>query len=196
MAHSKKNGQWLYALFLVFTRPLYAFLTVVVALAIFFASIALPIRLQLSFFLPLQPTFWSKPYFFLVYPFKALPLNFTGSAIVTTATIALLFGISTGLLVYYFRSRAALYRGTGVSMVGMMSGLLGIGCTACGSVLLSSFLGFSATTAFLGWLPLRGLEFSLLAIFMLLLSIYLVSKKIANPANCKIKISHSFFYNR
>lgn len=56
-------------------------------------------------------------------------------------------------------------------------GLLGIGCDACGLVILSSIFGLSATAGFIGILSLAGLEFGLLGIIILTISIYLVAKK-------------------
>lgn len=68
------------------------------------------------------------------------------------------------LLIYYFQKRFRLEKTAGMSTVGMLSGLLGVGCASCGSVIISSLIGFGATASVIGVLPLRGQEFGLLGV--------------------------------
>jgi len=60
-----------------------------------------------------------------------------------------------------------------------MSGILGVGCGACGSVILSSIIGLSASWTLIGVLPLHGAEFSMLAVVMLAYSILSLSRKLS-----------------
>ena len=69
---------------------------------------------------------------------------------------------------------------------GIIAGFIGVGCAACGSVILSSIFGIGATAGFIGFLPLKGQEFSLLAVGILGFSNFMISKKILDPAICKI----------
>lgn len=177
---------WAAVLIFVFRRPWYVGLAFGLAMAVFYFSIVLKIKSQLAFLLGnVYYTPAERLVFLLRYPFQAMLLNFTAIEIVLISTIGILFGMQIALLVYYFKQRAGLYAGAGLSLTGLMSGLIGVGCTACGSVLLSSFFSISTTSAWLGFLPLRGVEFSLLSILLLGLAVYLLCKKLANPLICQ-----------
>lgn len=106
-------------------------------------------------------------------------------------SIALLVGINFTLLIYYLKKRIALQNAAGVSTLGIIVSLVGVGCTSCGSVILSSVFGFAATTQFLSVLPFRGKEFSLLAAVTLGVSIYLIAQKISNPGACVIPLKNN-----
>lgn len=98
-----------------------------------------------------------------------LTSNFTTFSALTSILISLLFGINIAMLAYNFN-----FRYGSASIGGMISGLFGVGCVSCGSVLMP-ILGISGVALIL---PLRGQEFNIFAIFMLFLSLYLTSKKI------------------
>lgn len=83
-----------------------------------------------------------------------------------------LFGINAAMLTYHLREhRVGLREGSG-SVVGVFLGTLGAGCAACGSAILAGVFGLFGATGVLTLLPLDGGEFSILAFFTLLLSIY------------------------
>lgn len=109
------------------------------------------------------------------------PLSFAA-----TLTIAALFGINLAMTVHYFRCKASFGASAGAGAVGALVGMLGAGCAACGSVALSAILGAGATAGLIGILPFDGLEFSLLGAAVLMLSINLVAKKIADPSACPL----------
>lgn len=113
--------------------------------------------------------------------------QFTLTSQIITILIAILIGLNITLLIYYFRKRLALERAAGTSVIGIFLSLVGVGCTSCGSIVLSSVLGFSLSTKVLTALPLRGTEFNLFAILILLTSIFLITQKISGPLTCKIK---------
>jgi hypothetical protein len=102
---------------------------------------------------------------------------------ITTATLA---GVQISLLAYYLKQTAQIQRSLGVSTLGITASMLGVGCASCGSVVLTSLIGFGSTTVVLGFLPLRGQEFGLLGIAILLLAIYITVKKINSSPVCKI----------
>jgi len=85
-----------------------------------------------------------------------------------------------------FKKQLAFKRETGLGFSAIAVSFLGLGCSACGSLILSSLIGLTATTAVIDWLPLEGLEFGLLGIFILLLAIYLTAYKISAPNDCKV----------
>lgn len=100
--------------------------------------------------------------------------------------IAILVGYSITILSFYIKRRITGGAYDGKSFFGILVSLLGVGCASCGSVILSSLLGLSAAGAVIGFLPLNGIEFLIISIALLCWSIYNVSKKIQNPALCKI----------
>lgn len=116
---------------------------------------------------------------------KAFQTNFRPFGRITLVTVSLLFGFNMSLFIFYLRQRIRLQKEAGISFGGVLAGMLGIGCASCGSFVFTSILGVSASTAFLGLLPLRGQEFGILSIIILSISIILTAKKIQEPLVCK-----------
>lgn len=104
---------------------------------------------------------------------------------IMTVVTALLAGINVSVLAHYFKRRIPLQKAMGVSTVGILGSFLGIGCASCGSVLLISLLGLSAAGGFIRLLPLRGMEFGIVSILILLSSLFFVARKIESPLVCK-----------
>ncbi len=100
---------------------------------------------------------------------------------------ALLVGLNITMLIYYLRRQIRTLSAAGSSIAGIAVSILGVGCSACGSVILSSLIGFTAATQVLTFLPLQGKEFSLLAIGILVVSTYWIIHKIMTPGVCRIK---------
>ena len=111
--------------------------------------------------------------------------NFSLFSASYTVAIAILLGIDIAMVVYYARKRNTLERKSITTSIGAIaSGAFGIGCAACGSVILSMFLG---AASFLAYLPLRGGEFGILSVILLTASLFLISRKIAEPLTCNTK---------
>ncbi|MHB9286852.1 hypothetical protein ACKVMT_07400 [Halobacteriales archaeon Cl-PHB] len=109
----------------------------------------------------------------------------TGGLLVVTAA---LFGLNLAILVFHLvRDRAAMTGSSG-SLLGITFGTLGAGCAACGSVLLSGVLSLFGVTGVLALLPLEGLEFALLALVTLVLSVYWLSESLqqAGVEGCRV----------
>lgn len=120
--------------------------------------------------------------------FVSIQTNFaTTGALVLTIVLSLLVGINIAMLVYHLRRRIAAQSAAGLSVLGIVSSVIGVGCASCGSVVLSSFLSIGVTAGLITWLPLKGAEFSIIALGLLIFSIYLLSKKIATPLLCAVK---------
>jgi len=170
----------------VFSRSWYIIIAIITAFLLLLLAIWLP---NLSFLKHVAVSdsysFGNKAAIFWSY-FGFLGTNFTPLTRTFTIVISLLSGINVAMLVFYLKNRIKLERSAGVGILGVITGLLGVGCASCGSVLLSSFIGLSASAAFTGFLPLRGAEFSIIGMLILLVSIYLIAKKIQNPLTCKI----------
>ncbi len=114
----------------------------------------------------------------------AFQTNFTPVSRLLTVTIATLTGVQIALLTFYIRQTARLYRDVGISVLGTITSLFGVGCLSCGSILFTTFFGLSSTALILGYLPFHGLEFSIIGIGILLLSIKHTMSKVNQPIVC------------
>ena len=171
------------ALTTVFSRPPYVALAafVVVALSLFVAWF--PNRDLLAFALSSGTiSFWKL----VAQSHQFFAVNATPSSAVITGTVILLSGINIAMLVYYLKRHVTSERGVGIGVAGTLVGILGVGCAACGSIVLSSIFGLSAAAGFLGFLPFGGVELGVLGALTLAVSIVLLGKKITNPALCNI----------
>src|SRR3989344_5749278 len=89
------------------------------------------------------------------------------------------------IFIFYFKRRAVVQAEAGIGVFGLAVGFLGTGCGICGSIIMASVFGFAAA-ALIAFLPFNGLEFGIIGVFFLLLSIYLIAVKIPGPDNCKV----------
>ncbi len=117
-----------------------------------------------------------------------LASNYGVVAAISLATVPVLFGVDIAMIVYFAKlRRARLARGElAASVGGAASGAIAAGCAACGSFLLLPLLSFIGAAGALALLPLGGAELGLLSIGLLLLSIYLIARKIALPPVCEL----------
>jgi hypothetical protein len=116
-------------------------------------------------------SFWGSMY-------GALFTNFTLFSALSTLAIAYLFGVNSALLAYYIRRRQTEVSNTSghsAGVLGMVSGIFGIGCAACGSVIIPSFLILVGAGGLLALLPFHGAEFGLLGVILLVRPECLVS---------------------
>lgn len=171
----------------VFSRPSYVILAVIVALVLLLVAIWLP---NFSFLKHIADSdTYSLSDKFNIYRSSLgfLKTNFTTLTRTFTIIVVGLSGVNLAMLTYYIKNRIKLEKATGTGMLGTIAGLLGVGCTSCGSVIISSIIGIGASTSFLGLFPLKGAEFGILGTLIILFSIYLIAKKIQNPLVCKVK---------
>ena len=69
---------------------------------------------------------------------------------------------------------------------GLVSGVFGIGCAACGTFILTPLLALFGATGLFSLLPFGGEEFGFIGVGLLVYSIYAVTKKINSPMVCDI----------
>jgi len=174
----------------VFRKPLYVFLATAVASAVFVFAVLLPnFRLLGAVFSSNTASLYEKTA--LVFSLlTSIGTNFTLLSASTVIVIAVLFGIQVSLLVYYIRRvRTGMkIAGTGASgLGGLVSGMFGIGCAACGTFILTSVLALFGASGLLAFLPFGGEEFGVIGLGLLSYSIYLLLKKIDSPLVCEIK---------
>lgn len=105
-----------------------------------------------------------------------------------TVAIAVLFGITAAMIAYLLKKRRVAGAGQNIALGsgGMASGILGIGCAACGSLILGAALPSAGAAAALAALPLNGEEFGILSVVLLFVSLLLVSKNIAESIACPL----------
>lgn len=118
---------------------------------------------------------------------SSIATNFTLLSALYTIAIAILAGINVALIVELIRRRQMFAGGAAAGASGIVAGALGIGCAACGSLILVAFAGTVLGASALAYLPLGGSEFGILGVLLLGYSTYLLSKQI-NKTTCEIVI--------
>ncbi|MGM0590223.1 MAG: hypothetical protein ACQETI_01115 [Halobacteriota archaeon] len=157
---------------LVLTIPVYALVAVVVTVAALSAfvvsqNLVLVSDLVVGGSLPL-----SNRLTILVelYPFVGANYGLlTGGALLV---VAALVGVDISMVVYHFREHGVGAREGSGSAAGVVLGMLGAGCAACGSAVLFGVLSLVGAGGAALLLPFDGLEFSALAALALFLSMY------------------------
>lgn len=153
------------------TYAVFAFVTGILSLTVFVFSLNLPLvqfALTADLAMAARATILLNLYPFVGTAFDALQ----GSLLVV---VAVLFGVDLSMVTYHLREHGVSLSGGGGSAVGAVLGALGAGCAACGSAVLVGILSVFGITTSLVFLPLDGLEFAVLALVTLTLSIYWVA---------------------
>lgn len=86
--------------------------------------------------------------------------------------IAALTGANVAMLVYHLVEHDLSVESGGGSAAGVVLGALGAGCAACGPGILAGIVGIVGGAGVLANLPYEGLEFSMLAVVVLVLSMF------------------------
>lgn len=171
----------------IITNPKYLFLTVIVGLIVIAFAAWLPnLHLITRMMTSSTMTIWQKTNL-LTGLLGSLQTNFTPLSRAVTFVSATLAGVQISLLVFYLKQTAQIQQSMGMSAAGVILSMLGVGCASCGSVVLTSLIGFGSATAVLGFLPFRGQEFGLLGIATLLFAIHITIKKINDPLVCGVR---------
>ena len=173
----------------VFVRPAYLGLAAAIALAVFVATLWLPNYKLIGAVFATPDVALDIKLQLLASLLGGLATSFDAVAAFSAVAVPLLFGVDIAMIVYFLREkRARLPRGEiAASAGGAASGVVAAGCAACGSFLLITILSFFGATGALALLPLRGGELGLLSIALLLLSIFLIARKIVAPVVCEIR---------
>ena len=111
---------------------------------------------------------------------RGLPQSTEASFLYTLPFIVFLFGVNVSLIAYTFKN-VTLSKGSAASG-GVMAAILGIGCPACGSAVIS-VVGLGGVLTFL---PFGGAEFSFLSILLMAGSAYWIGKNV-ECKSCKIQ---------
>lgn len=173
----------------VLAKPRYAFLAMLVSVIVFTTAVWLPNLglIQIVF----QNTSVAEGLSFLWSLYGGIGTNFSIISASYTTAIAILFGINMSVLFYYIKRARVGMRGMKVSgaagIGGLISGVFGIGCAACGTFLLTPLLALFGATGLLAYLPFGGEEFGFIGVVLLGYSIYILLNKINDPLVCDIE---------
>lgn len=172
----------------VFKDIKYVLLATGIALVTFASAVLLPSNRLLIKILPDHEISIGAKTNLIVSLLGSIQTNFTILSAFYTIAIAILFGINVVLFIHYIRKQK-----TGVSKIngvagigGLVSGIFGIGCAACGTFILTWILGLIGVAGLLSFLPLEGEEFGILGVILLILSIRMISKKLVEPQACSV----------
>lgn len=154
---------------------------VVFALAMWFRNL----RLLWSIWSDPSTTFVDK----VTFPLRLLEsigTNFTVLSASYTIAIAVLVGVNVAFVVYILKHQKQRLSAAGVTTgtFGIRSGATGLGCAACGSLVISSLVATAGGASVLALLPLRGGEFGILGVILLGTSTYFLAKHITKPPVC------------
>jgi len=170
----------------IIQQPKYLVVTVAITLMVIALAAWLPnIHLITKTMTSKTMTVWQKTNL-VTSLLGSIQTNFSPLSRTVTIVSATLTGIQSSLLIYYLRQSVKIQREMGVSLAGVATSLLGVGCASCGSVVLTSLIGFGSASTILGILPLRGQEFGFLGIIILSTAIGFTLKKINQPFVCKV----------
>lgn len=170
----------------VFENKSYLFLAGAAALAVFAFAVWLP-NMRLLFSLATDSAVpISAKFSFPIRLLQAITTNFTVLSASYTIAIALLAGINAALIAYCVKRQKQRLSKAGVTAgtFGILSGVLGMGCAACGSLILASVLGTAGGAGIIALLPFKGGEFGALGVILLASSIFSVARRIAAPPVC------------
>jgi len=173
----------------VFRGFRYILLAGLVALSIFALSTWLPnIGLVFDIIRSSSIPFLQK----IVIPVQLLgsiQTNFSIFSASYTIAIAVLFGVNIAMVAYYLKRRKKFFQKSGAvtGIGGLLSGMLGVGCAACGTFVLAPLLSLVGAGGLIAVLPFAGEEFGILSIGILSSSIFLTARKIQDPLVCEIK---------
>lgn len=118
----------------------------------------------------------------------SLTTNFSPLSALTTTVISILVGLNSALMLSIYRrqKRLVTHRSVATTSIGALFGMFSVGCAACGSLILTSFLGVVGGVGVLTLLPLRGQEIGILGVLILGYTTFLLTRTITKPLICDI----------
>jgi len=129
-----------------------------------------------------------KKLVFLFSMIGSLGTNFSPFSLITTLLLVVLFALNITLIAFYIRQRktSGMNLVFGKGLAGFIAGIFGVGCSACGAILIGPLFATLGIGGFLAFLPLHGQEFTLLGIIALFFSIWSLIKQM-NVFVCEIE---------
>lgn len=169
----------------VFRKRNYIILVALLSIIFFVIAIILPTFSMIKFaFLSEYLTLGDK-LAVLSDAFAMFGLGYSIYQMIIIIVGVLLAGINFSMLLYLIKKRVKVAKTSGLGIAGIAVGSLGLGCGACGTFVLSSFIGVTGAAGLIGGLPLKGAEFGIVSIVFMLVSIHIIAKRIKAPMVCK-----------
>jgi len=116
--------------------------------------------------------------------YGSIGTNFSVVSAVAVSLLSLLFGLNVALTTYLVRHKMPLFGGAATSTAGMVLAVFGVGCSACGSILLTGLLSSLGGAWLLAWLPYGGEEFLFLGVALLLYATLTLARQVSRPTTC------------
>jgi len=173
-------------LYKVFSDSKYIALALAITVSVFAFAVWLP-NWRLIFIVLTSPSVsFTEAINVMFGLFLSIGTNFTIVSASYTVAIAILFGINISLLSYYVSVRKGSLPGRGgaLGVGGLISGVFGIGCAACGTFILTSVLALVSAGGIITFLPFGGEEFGILGVVLVGYATYWTAKKIEEPLVC------------
>ena len=165
----------------VFRNPQYIFIACTTTIVVLSIAILLPNTPFISALVRDDTIPIAAKLRIITHLLRGLWTNFSTLSSITTILSSLLFGITTALFVFILHARThPTKKSVATGSSGLIAGALGIGCAACGSFVTSAILASIGATSAFALLPFHGAEFGFLSIMLLLLTISLLVKTIAD----------------
>ncbi len=118
----------------------------------------------------------------------SIATNFTPLTASYVVITVVLFGLNLAMISYYLKYRISNIKKSGLTLgfFGLLATLFGLGCSACGPLLITSLLSLFGASGILMFLPFKGEELGIIGVLMLLISIYMLAKEIESPSSCQL----------
>jgi ABC-type amino acid transport system permease subunit len=174
----------------VFKNTRYTLLAAGASFLFFTGALWLPNLSLIESFLASSSQGYGEKASFLLSLYGLILSSHTLYSAIMAAFIAILSGINVALLVYYIKRLRKTSQGkkrtTVTSLAGLLVGVFGVGCAACGSVILTAVFTLLGAGGLVWLLPFGGSEFGVLAVCMLGASNYYLLRHINNPLVCSV----------
>lgn len=169
----------------VFENPRYMFLLGIISLVAFSLAVWLP-NVRLLFTVATgDGTSFLETFAFAFRLLGSISTNFTLLSASFTILIAILLGINVSFVVFQIKRQGQVSSGGSVAGVfGTVSGVFGIGCAACGSLILTPLLATVGGAGILAALPFNGAELGIVGVALSAFATYLLAKYITKPLTC------------
>ena len=166
----------------VFSKPKYLSIVVLSALVVYIIYFLTPAYGNIISYFQQNNLAGTVKFAFLLF------INFRRTILPSSFISMILLSLFTGILISILLYRAKIVKNNSVKKIvfmgaiGVFLGVFAPGCASCGLGIVA-LLGFSGVFA---TLPLKGLEVSYLALFILIFSIIQISSKIVDASSCNI----------
>ncbi|OGY43065.1 MAG: hypothetical protein A2729_03810 [Candidatus Buchananbacteria bacterium RIFCSPHIGHO2_01_FULL_39_14] len=107
-------------------------------------------------------------------------------------SIALAGSLNLTFLLYFIRRGFFDAKSVSTSLSSLILATLGFGCLSCGSIILSSILGFWLSVEIISLFPYQGIEFGIISLLLLFISTFWLAIKIAKISQscCEVKLKN------